>query len=52
MKCLKIVMVSTVRILEDFFRLKLEMETREEKYNEKKKENAKDVKSRYHKQHR
>ena len=36
----------------DFFRLKLEMETREEKYNEKKKENAKDVKSRYHKQHR
>ena len=25
--------------LEDFFRLKLEMETREEKYNEKKKEN-------------
>ena len=35
--------------LEDFFRL---METREEKYNEKKKENAKDVKSRYHKQHR
>ena len=38
--------------LEDFFRLKLEMETREEKYNEKKKENAKDVKSIYHKQHR
>ena len=38
--------------LEDFFRLKLEMETREEKYNEKKQENAKDVKSRYHKQHR
>ena len=38
--------------LEDFFRLKLEMETREGKYNEKKKENAKDVKSRYHKQHR
>ena len=37
--------------LEDFFRLKLEMETREEKYNEKK-ENAKDVKSRYNKQHR
>ena len=37
--------------LEDFFRLKLEMETREEKYNEKKKENAKDVKSRYNKQH-
>ena len=28
------------------------METREEKYNEKKKENAKDVKSRYNKQHR
>ena len=38
--------------VEDFFRLKLEMETREGKYNEKKKENAKDVKSRYHKQHR
>ena len=38
--------------LEDFFRLKLEMETREGKYSEKKKENAKDVKSRYHKQHR
>ena len=36
--------------LEDFFRLKLEMETREEKYNEKKKENAKDVKLRYDKQ--
>ena len=38
--------------VEDFFRLKLEMETREGKYNEKKKENAKDVKSRYHRQHR
>ena len=38
--------------LEDYFRLKLEMETRAGKYNEKKKENAKDVKSRYHKQHR
>ena len=36
--------------LEDFFRLKLEMETREEKYNEKKKENEKDVKKRYNKQ--
>ena len=36
--------------LEDFFRLKLEMETREEKYNEKKKESAKDVKLRYDKQ--
>ena len=33
--------------LEDFFRLKLEMETREGKYNEKKKENEKDVKKRY-----
>ena len=38
--------------LEDFFRLKLEMEAGEEKYNEKKKENAKDVKSIYHKRHR
>jgi len=36
--------------LEDFFRLKLEMETREEKNNEKKKESAKDVKLRYDKQ--
>ena len=36
--------------LEDFFRLKLEMKTREGKYNEKKKENAKDVKKRYNKQ--
>ena len=35
---------------EDFFRLKLEMETRVEKYNEKKKESAKDVKLRYDKQ--
>ena len=35
---------------ERFFRLKLEMETREEKYNEKKKESAKDVKLRYDKQ--
>ena len=33
--------------LEDFFRLKLAMEIREEKCNEKKKENAKDVKKRY-----
>ena len=38
--------------LEDFFRLKLEMETREEKYNEKKKENEKDVKKRYNKQYK
>ena len=37
--------------LEDFFRLKLEMETRKEKYNEKKKENEKDVKKRYYKQY-
>ena len=37
--------------LEDFFRLKLEMETREETYNEKKKESAKDVKKRYNKQY-
>ena len=38
--------------LEDFFGLKLEMETREEKYNEKKKENEKDVKKRYTKQYK
>ena len=37
--------------LEDLLRLKLEMEPGEDKYNEKKKENAKDVKSRYNKQH-
>ena len=37
--------------LEDFFRLKLDMETREEKYNDKKKENEKDVKKRYNKQY-
>ena len=37
--------------LEDFFRLKLEMETREEKYDEKKNENQKDVKKRYNKQY-
>ena len=36
----------------EFFRLKMDMETREEKYNEKKKESAKDVKKRYHKQYR
>ena len=36
--------------LEDFLRLKLEMEPREDKYNEKKKESAKDVKLRYDKQ--
>ena len=36
--------------LEDFFRLKLEIETREEKYYDKKKENAKDVKKRCNKQ--
>ena len=36
--------------VEDFFRLKMDMETREEKYNEKKKESAKDVKLRYDKQ--
>ena len=38
--------------LADFFRLKLEMETREGKFNEKKKENAKDVKKRYNKQYK
>ena len=38
--------------LEDVFRLKLQMETREEKYNEKKKENEKDVKKRYNKQYK
>ena len=38
--------------LEDFFGLKLEMETGEGKYNEKKKENAKDVKKRYNKQYK
>ena len=36
--------------LEDFLRLKLEMEPREDKYNEKQKESAKDVKLRYDKQ--
>ena len=36
--------------VEDFFRLKMDMETRGEKYNEKKKESAKDVKLRYDKQ--
>ena len=36
----------------DFLRLKLEMEPREDKYNEKKKENEKDVKKRYNKQYR
>ena len=36
--------------VEAFFRLKKDMETREEKYNEKKKESAKDVKLRYDKQ--
>ena len=36
--------------LEDFLRLKLEMEPREDKYYEKKKESAKDVKLRYDKQ--
>ena len=38
--------------LEDFLRLKLEMEPREEKYNEEKKENEKDVKKRYNKQYK
>ena len=36
MKCLKIFIVATVRIFKIFLGLKLEMETREEKYNEKK----------------
>ena len=52
MKCLKNSHGFNSKDLEDFIRLKLEMETREEKYNEKKKENAKDVKSRYNEQHR
>ena len=52
MKCLKNSHGFNSKDLDDFFRLKLEMETREEKYNEKKKENAKDVKSRYNEQHR
>ena len=38
--------------LKDFFRLKLDMETREEKFNEKKKENAKDMKKRYNTQYK
>ena len=38
--------------LEDSLRLKLEIEPREDKYNEKKKENEKDVKKRYNKQYR
>jgi len=38
--------------LEDFFRSKLETQAREEKYNEKKKENAKDVKKRYSQQYK
>ena len=38
--------------LEDFLRLKMEMETREEKYNEKNKENEKDVKKTYNKQYK
>ena len=38
MKCLKIFIVATVRILEDFFGLKLEMETENDE---------KDVKKRY-----
>ena len=36
--------------VEDFFRLKMDMETREEFNNEKKNESAKDVKLRYDKQ--
>ena len=50
MKCLKIFIVATVRILKMSFRLKMDMETREEKYNEKKKESAKDVEKRCNKQ--
>ena len=38
--------------LEAFLRLKLEMEPREDKYNEKTKENEKDVKKRYNKPYR
>ena len=38
--------------LEDFFRYKMEMQTREEKYNEKRKENEKDVKNTYNKQYK
>ena len=50
MKCLKIFIVATVRILKIFFRLK--METREEKHNDNKKENEKDVKKTYNKQYK
>ena len=38
--------------LEDLLRLKLEMEPREEKYNEEKKENEKGVKKGYNKQYK
>ena len=38
--------------LKDFFKLKLDMETEEEKLNENKKENAKDMKKRYNKQYK
>ena len=58
MKCLKIFIVATVRIYKIFsdenWKWKLERRNimRRKEYNEKKKENAKDVKSRYHKQRR
>ena len=38
--------------LKNFIRLILDMETREEQFNEKKKENAKDMKKRYNKQYK
>ena len=50
MKCLNIHSCNS-RDFEDFFRLKMERETREEKHNyANKKENEKDVKKTYNKQ--
>ena len=46
MKCLNIHSCNS-KVLEDFFRLKMEMDTREEKHNDNKKENEKDVKKTY-----
>ena len=50
MKFVNIFIVATVRIYNIFFRLRMEMETREGKHNEKKKENEKDVKKTYNNQ--
>ena len=44
---MNIFIVATVRVYNIFFRLRMEMETREGKHNEKKKENEKDVKKTY-----